>query len=214
MSLCFAYNGKDHVYIAADGRRVQLDFNKEGYLEPTGVITSEDYRKARPLTIKSVIFLGGICEITEKMYDEIRSKVNDNSKFEEIVSVIKEISRKYHNLSGLTSDADKTSSVASVLACYDNKPLIAGLSPCNNFEPVIFDQTGNYGFKGDTIGEQEGTAFITNNPPNIGERLGDYIYRVYQHISKQSFTVGGMLRVYRIDSTGISLEEKRMIIND
>jgi hypothetical protein len=214
MSLAFAYNGKDYVYIAADGRRVQLDFNKEGYLEPTGVITSEDYRKARPLTKKSVIFLGGICEITEKIYDEIRSQVDDNSKFDEIIKVIQEVSRKYHQLSGLPSDADKTSSTATVLACYEGKPLIAGLSPANNYEPIIFDQEGNYGFKGNLVGEREGNAFVVNVPPNRGERLCDYIFKIYQHIAKQSFSIGGMLRVYRIDSKGINLEEKRMIIND
>ncbi len=214
MSLAFTYIVKDCVYIAADGRAVQLDYNKEGNLEPTEVITSEDLRKVRPLTKKSVLFLGGICQITELMYDEIRSKVNDNSKFLEIISVIQEVSRKYHNLSGLTSDADKTSSVASVLAMYDKTPIFAGLSPSNNFKPIIFDQEGNYGFKGDKIGEEEGNFIVINNPPKTGERIGDYIYKIYQHVSKKSFPVGGMLRVYRIDYAGINLEEKRMIEND
>ncbi len=218
MSLCFAYIEKynEGVYIAADGRRIGLQFNKRGNLEPNGTITSEEYRKVRPLTNKSCLFIGGVCEITEKMYDEIRSMVNSDSTFEEIVEVIQNVSRKYHSLSGLTGDADKTSSSASVLAYYDNKikARIVGLSPCNNYEPIIFQDEGNYGFKGDLIGEQKGNKFVQNNPRNKNERFSNYTYRIYQHITKQSFPVGGMLTVYKISNSGISLEEKRMIKND
>lgn len=209
MSLGFAINGRDCVLIAADGRKVRLEY-KDGDLVPVEIV-AEDYRKVRPLTKNSVLFIGGICHITELMYNEIRSMVSDNSSFNEILNVIQNVSKKYHYLSGLPSDADKTSSTASVLAYYGEKPMFAGLSPEGDYKPVIFDNVGNYGFKGDGIGEIEGMKFFKSNIPNLEINFKEYIYKIYKHISQHTIAVGGLLRIYSIGKNDVNLIERRMI---
>lgn len=204
MSLCICILSADSIYIAADGRRGACIKDK--------YFSLYDYdRKLTWINEQQMLFVGGMTIPSENVKCQVFERLTlKGYDMETSLKIISEICREQHDqFKHLVEDDDfLTTTTALFAAIFDGKPIIAGFSTVNNFEPQILSGLYKVCVRG-FLDKEAIRYFSEKYIP--GTPINQTIFSTFAHCSGLDNRVGGLTELFKIGSSGIEMFDQCIV---
>lgn len=200
MSMCFAINTPEGVYIAGDGR---IKFGDE----VNSKIYKDDYEKIKPLTKKSALFVSGIYPEAEIIMSEVQSKVSDSSSLEDICSYITKACLKQ-----VSKDKGNYNQIICMLAYNSGIPTSIEFASSMDFKPNINNKVlTTYNISMTKELSDEVASKISEFQINTYKDIINMIFDLFTYANRRNDNIGGLIKLYGVGVSKVILIEERTI---
>ncbi len=204
MSLCILALRNDGIVIAADGRR--------GACIQGRTVPLYDFdRKLAWINEHQMLFVGGMTIPSENVKSQVFERLTlKGYNLKTSLKIISEVCWEQHNrFKHLIEDEDFLTTVTAVFAgIFDGRPIIAGFSTVNNFEPQIVTGSGQVCVRG-FLDKEALAYFLEKLDPK--RPLDELIFSTFAYCASLDNKVGGSCELFMINNSGVELLAQRMV---